>query len=603
MQLLDSSACLGNDDFWPPGFRFHPTDEELILYYLKRKICRRRLKPDIVGDIDVYKWEPEELPGQSKLKTGDRQWFFFSPRDRKYPNGSRSSRATRLGYWKATGKDRTITYNSRSVGMKKTLVFYKGRAPTGERTDWVMHEYTLVEEELKRCQAVQDYYALYKVFKKSGPGPKNGEQYGAPFKEEDWEDGEHPNVNDHAFLENSVEQVNVVASVDVIIASGQVQSPSNVLEEFMNLIAEEPVFVQPPAVDFAHALHQAVGENETQSTIVDPSLREGNLPERSKVLHPTNQQHDVQASFDLTQSATSKLQVYEAPEVTSALNIYEQEPLVAEDFLEDFLEMDDLSGPEPIVQNIENPVERLQFDNIEGLSEFDLYHDAAMFLHDIVPVDLSPVYPCLNNLHNEMVNPISHSYANNLENEMANHVSHSHSNNLENDMVNPLDCELQSCSNDANGIMSNPVWMQGQQSTIFTQAESNQGTIPQSASGVVSAGNFANLPTGGNQNQSGNQNENVGVSWFSTAVWDFLESIPTTPASASESALVNRAFERMSSFGRVRVNAVPIATVRRSSKYNRGFLCFSILVVLCAILWVLIGTSVKVLGRRFFLNM
>ena len=169
------------DDVWPPGFRFHPTDEELIPYYLKRKISHRKLKLDIIAEVDVYKCEPEELPGLSVLKNGDRQWFFFSPRDRKYPNGSRANRATRQGYWKATGKDRTIACNSRNVGIKKTLVFYRGRAPTGQRTDWVMHEYILEEDELKRCQNVHDYYVIYKVFKKSGPGPKNGEQYGAPF--------------------------------------------------------------------------------------------------------------------------------------------------------------------------------------------------------------------------------------------------------------------------------------------------------------------------------------------------------------------------------------------------------------------------------------
>ncbi|XP_076934646.1 NAC domain-containing protein 17-like [Bidens hawaiensis] len=180
---------------FPPGFRFHPTDEELVLFYLKRKICRRSIQMDIIAEVDVYKWDPEELPGLSKLKTGDRQWFFFSPRDRKYPNGGRSSRATRNGYWKATGKDRIIKRKTSSVGNKKTLVYYRGRAPSGIRTDWVMHEYTLDEEELKRCPSAQEHYVLSKIFKKSGAGPKNGEQYGAPFVEEEWDDEDCLDVN------------------------------------------------------------------------------------------------------------------------------------------------------------------------------------------------------------------------------------------------------------------------------------------------------------------------------------------------------------------------------------------------------------------------
>jgi hypothetical protein len=83
---------------------------------------------------------------------GGREWYFFSLRDRKYATGQRTNRATRSGYWKATGKDRPITGSGEAsaavVGMRKTLVFYQGRAPRGRgRSARVMHEFRLEEQE------------------------------------------------------------------------------------------------------------------------------------------------------------------------------------------------------------------------------------------------------------------------------------------------------------------------------------------------------------------------------------------------------------------------------------------------------------------------
>lgn len=73
---------------------------------------------------------------------GEKEWYFFSPRDRKYPNGSRPNRAAGNGYWKATGADKAIG-QPKTLGIKKALVFYAGRSPRGIKTNWIMHEYRL----------------------------------------------------------------------------------------------------------------------------------------------------------------------------------------------------------------------------------------------------------------------------------------------------------------------------------------------------------------------------------------------------------------------------------------------------------------------------
>jgi len=75
---------------------------------------------------------------------GEKEWYFFSPRDRKYPNGSRPNRAAGTGYWKATGADKPVG-TPKPLAIKKALVFYAGKAPKGDKTNWIMHEYRLAD--------------------------------------------------------------------------------------------------------------------------------------------------------------------------------------------------------------------------------------------------------------------------------------------------------------------------------------------------------------------------------------------------------------------------------------------------------------------------
>ncbi|TKY52747.1 CUP-SHAPED COTYLEDON 3 [Spatholobus suberectus] len=137
MGLRDIGASL------PPGFRFYPSDEELVLHYLYKKITNEEVLKGTLMEIDLHTCEPWQLPEVAKLNANE--WYFFSFRDRKYATGFRTNRATTSGYWKATGKDRTVfdPATREVVGMRKTLVFYRNRAPNGIKTGWIMHEFRL----------------------------------------------------------------------------------------------------------------------------------------------------------------------------------------------------------------------------------------------------------------------------------------------------------------------------------------------------------------------------------------------------------------------------------------------------------------------------
>ncbi|XP_020592812.1 protein CUP-SHAPED COTYLEDON 3-like [Phalaenopsis equestris] len=151
----------------PPGFRFHPTDEELVTFYLAAKVFNGNICGVDIVEVDLNRCEPWELPEAAKM--GEREWYFFSLRDRKYPTGLRTNRATGAGYWKATGKDREVhaAATGSLVGMKKTLVFYKGRAPRGEKTRWVLHEYRL-HGDFSFRHACKEEWVICRIFHKGG---------------------------------------------------------------------------------------------------------------------------------------------------------------------------------------------------------------------------------------------------------------------------------------------------------------------------------------------------------------------------------------------------------------------------------------------------
>ncbi|CAI9758519.1 unnamed protein product [Fraxinus pennsylvanica] len=126
----------------PIGFRFRPTDEEVLLHYLIRKIYSLPLPATVITQLDVFNFNPWDLPGDLKEKR-----YFFSKRNRNVMNKC-SSFSAGFGYWKATGQDSQIVApgTNRVIGMKKSLVFYEGNYYRGRgiKTQWAMYQYCIL---------------------------------------------------------------------------------------------------------------------------------------------------------------------------------------------------------------------------------------------------------------------------------------------------------------------------------------------------------------------------------------------------------------------------------------------------------------------------
>ncbi|CAO2046161.1 unnamed protein product [Urochloa humidicola] len=117
----------------PPGFHFFPSDEDLVVHFLRRKVANLPCRPDIIPTVLLQHYNPWELNGTA-LQAGN-QWYFFSH--------AAQSRTSPNGYWNPIGADETVTSSGCVIGLKKTLIFCTGEPSKGFKTNWIMHEYHL----------------------------------------------------------------------------------------------------------------------------------------------------------------------------------------------------------------------------------------------------------------------------------------------------------------------------------------------------------------------------------------------------------------------------------------------------------------------------
>ncbi|KAJ0248251.1 putative NAC domain-containing protein 61 [Hirschfeldia incana] len=158
----------------PVGFRFYPTEVELISFYLRFQLHGGNATiHSLIPILDVFSVEPTQLPNLAgeRCRGDAEQWLFFVPRQEREARGGRPSRTTGLGYWKATGSPGPVfSPDHRVIGVKKTMVFYTGKAPTGRKTKWKMNEYKGIDETagVSTIPKLRHEFSVCRIYIKSG---------------------------------------------------------------------------------------------------------------------------------------------------------------------------------------------------------------------------------------------------------------------------------------------------------------------------------------------------------------------------------------------------------------------------------------------------
>ncbi|RLM61854.1 NAC domain-containing protein 83-like isoform X2 [Panicum miliaceum] len=178
----------------PIGFRFRPTDEELLLHYLRRKALACPLPAGIIPDADLARLHPWDLLPPAGGDADGERFFFHRPATRCWRKGGGAARAAGTGVWRPSGKEKLVVSPrcKRPVGTKRTLVFYRGRGRGAARTDWAMHEYRLLPAGIHpfhgcaaagnptaahvSCHGAAADWLVCRIFKRTKPAAHRGRE-------------------------------------------------------------------------------------------------------------------------------------------------------------------------------------------------------------------------------------------------------------------------------------------------------------------------------------------------------------------------------------------------------------------------------------------
>lgn len=108
---------------------------------------------------DPYRYHPSNLP--------EDVWFYVEQSNQK---------DSEHGSWKAKGEPSKIFSDSSVTGLRTTLEFFEGKAPLAQRTNWVMQDYSIIQNGFHGNKTLRGSKLLCRVFSTSETNKNHNSQ-------------------------------------------------------------------------------------------------------------------------------------------------------------------------------------------------------------------------------------------------------------------------------------------------------------------------------------------------------------------------------------------------------------------------------------------
>ncbi|KAK0582076.1 hypothetical protein LWI29_021253 [Acer saccharum] len=219
----------------PMGYKFQPTDEELVSYFLFNKIFAETDDP--FNDVDKFSVREGDLYGSQdpcdiwNLYGGDnledgKPLYLFTRLKKVSSNGSRISRRVGSGTWAGEDSGDTITSQNYVVGVKKRFRYENKKSP--DNGAWIMHEFA-VDPTLLRQHQKPDDIVLCRM-KKNPVAEKKKRKLQQVLNSEPWMSSKNPKLVEPQPVPISVQQYQQAAEFNSHTGSNILQSETEVVD-------------------------------------------------------------------------------------------------------------------------------------------------------------------------------------------------------------------------------------------------------------------------------------------------------------------------------------------------------------------------------------